>query len=138
MGMEIKHDSNSHDLIKILNEILKKKTYLEIAKNFNVAVGTVKRWNELKKVPKQYTFELLKFAGINIDYSKFNYKEKDQFFTPSVTSEYCYSKFKEILTKYGDSESAYNFIEPSAGNGVFLKILPEGRRIGLDIEPKFS
>jgi hypothetical protein len=37
------------------------------------------------------------------------------------------------LKKYKD----YTFIEPSAGNGSFLKILPINRRIGFDIEPKF-
>ena len=128
----------SYDLIKILNKILENKSYSDIAKSINVAIGTVKRWNELKNVPGAYTFELLKLANIDIEYSKFSYKEKDQFFTPANTSNYCYSKFIEIITKYDDSEENYTFIEPSAGNGVFLKLLPKDRRIGFDIEPKFS
>ena len=131
-------DSNSYDLLKILNSILKSKTYLEIAKSINVAVGTVKRWNDLKRVPKLYTFELLKLANIKIDYTKFSYKEKDQFFTPSSTCEYCYLKFLEIIEAYGDSKEEFSFIEPSAGNGVFLKLMPRERRVGLDIEPKNS
>ena len=81
------------DLIEILNKILENKTYLDIATSINVAIGTVKRWNELKKVPESYTFELLKLANINIVYSNFSYKDKDQFFTPTETSKYCYSKF---------------------------------------------
>ena len=32
----------------------------------------------------------------------------------------------------------YIFVEPSAGNGSFLKVLPEKRRIGVDIEPRNS
>jgi len=128
--------STTYDLNIILNKILESKTYSDIAREINVAIGTVKRWNELK-VPKSYTFELLKLAKINIDYSKFNYKEKDQFFTPNTTAKYCYSKFLEILKKYKDYEN-YTFIEPSAGNGCFLKILPSDKRIGLDIEPRLD
>ena len=133
-------DSNkpNYNLINILNKILESKSYTDIAKEINVAVGTVKRWNELEKVPKSYTFELLKLANIDIDYSKFTYKEKDQFYTPDTTAKYCYSKFLEVLTKYEDTEKDYIFIEPSAGNGSFLKILPIGKRIGLDIEPNFN
>lgn len=131
-------DTPNYNLIIILNKILESKSYTDIAKEINVAVGTVKRWNELEKVPKSYTFELLKLANIDIDYSKFTYKEKDQFYTPDATAKYCYSKFLEVLTKYEDTEKDYIFIEPSAGNGSFLKILPIGKRIGLDIEPNFK
>ena len=136
--MDTKFKSDSYDLIKILNKILESKTYSDIATSINVAIGTVKRWNELKKIPKSYTFELLKLANIDIDYSKFCYKEKDQFFTPKKTAEYCYLKFIEVIKEYGDSEINYMFIEPSAGNGVFLKLLPNDRRIGFDIDPKFK
>lgn len=134
--MEIKSDN--YDLNDILNKILENTTYKDIADKINVAVGTIKRWTELKSVPKSYTFELLKLANIEIDYSKFSYKDKDQFFTPLKTTEYCYNKSIEIIKKYKDSEDVYTFIEPSAGNGVFLKLLPEDRRIGLDIEPKID
>jgi hypothetical protein len=136
LDKSVEKDSN-YDLNIILNKILEKNTYSSIAKEINVAVGTVKRWVQLKKIPKSYTFDLLKLANIEIDYSKFTYKEKDQFFTPDNTAKYCYSKFLEILKKYKDDEDKYTYIEPSAGNGCFLKILPEDKRIGLDIEPKF-
>jgi hypothetical protein len=133
--MEPQPKSTTYDLNIILNKILESKTYSDIAIEINVAIGTVKRWIDLKNVPKSYTFELLKLAKIDIDYSKFTYKEKDQFFTPIATSKYCYSKFLEVLKKYKDYEN-YTFIEPSAGNGCFLNILPNDKRIGLDIEPK--
>ena len=125
-----------YDLLNILNKILETKTYQEIALYLNIAIGTVKRWSELKSVPKSYTFDLMKLANINIDYSQFNYKEKDQFFTPEKTAKYCYNKFIELIKQYEDSIEDYIFIEPSAGNGVFLKILPENKRLGFDIEPK--
>ena len=133
--MALNEQSASEDLLALFNKILETESYNYIATNLNISVGTAKRWNELHKVPPLYTFQLMKLAKINIDYSKFTYKQKDQFFTPSSTAKYCYSKFIQILEKYGDSEKEYTYIEPSAGNGSFLKILPSDRRIGLDIEP---
>ena len=130
-------EKQSNNLIDILNNILEKSTYPDVSKSLNVAIGTVKRWSQLKRVPKSYTFELMKLANIDIDYSKFSYKEKDQFFTPMKTSKYCYSKFLEIISQYGDDKNSYYFIEPSAGNGVFLKLLPKKRREGFDIDPKY-
>ena len=128
---------DSLDLLAILNSVLETNSFSDIAEKVNVAVGTVKRWKELGRVPNAYAFELMKIADMQIDYSKFNYKEKDQFFTPAPTAEYCYSKFLEFLTKNGDSESNYTFIEPSAGGGVFFNLLPPDRRFGFDIEPRF-
>jgi len=136
--MNTKQKNNTYDLIKILNTILENKSYAEIARSINVAVGTVRRWSELERVPKSYTFELLKMANIEIDYSNFTFKEKDQFFTPDKTASYCYSKFIDIIKTYGDLHDNYTFIEPSAGNGVFLKILPEDKRLGFDIEPRLD
>jgi hypothetical protein len=129
--------SQKQDLLKLLNNILENKSYKDIADELNIAKGTVKRWSELKKVPKSYCFELMRMANIDIDYSKFTFKEKDQFFTPNTTAKYCYSKFLEILETHKDMDNDYIYIEPSAGNGSFLKVLPEKRRIGIDIEPKF-
>ncbi len=134
--VNMKEDTSTpHNLLNILNQLLETTSYSDIAKELNVAIGTVKRWNELRNVPKSYTFELLKLANINIDYTKFKYKDKDQFFTPVNTAKYCYDKFIEVLNKYNDDEKSYTFIEPSAGDGKFLKLLPENRRIGMDIEP---
>ena len=136
--MEQQPKSTIYDLNIILNKILESKTYSDIAREINVAIGTVKRWDNLKNVPKSYTFELLKLANIDIDYSKFTYKDKDQFFTPNTTAKYCYIKCVEVLKQYKDYGNKYTFIEPSAGNGSFLKILPIDKRIGLDIEPKIN
>ena len=69
------------NLLELLHEILEVKSYKEVAKYLNVAVGTVKRWCELENVPKSYCFEIMKLSGIEIDYSEFSFKEKDQFYT---------------------------------------------------------
>ena len=129
-------NEESINLLSLLTNILKTKKINEVSSILNVATGTVKRWIDLKKVPSAYCFDLMKLANVPIDYSKFTSKEKDQFYTPKNTAEYCYKKTLELLTKYGDNENDYVFIEPSAGNGNFLKVLPPNRRIGIDVEPR--
>ena len=97
--------------------------------------GTVKRWMEKKEVPHQYYFDLCRIAGIDVDYSQYSGKDKDQFFTSKDTAQYCYDKAIEIiapLCNLGD----YTFIEPSAGDGSFYNIMPTMQRVGVDIEPR--
>lgn len=117
-----------------LNKIIKKMELEKVCENLNVSKGTVNRWVASKKVPKQYTFDLMKLSGIKIDYSTFEFKDKDQFFTPVSTAKYCYSKFLQTVEKYKEEIDQYIYIEPSAGNGNFLEVLPPDRRIGIDIE----
>ena len=114
----------SQELLNILNDLLKSKSYNDIAKELNIAPGTVKRWSELNNVPQAYCFELMKLAQIPIDYSKYNYKEKDQFFTPQKTAQQCIEKAIDILKNNDININDYTFIEPSAGNGSFYKLLP--------------
>lgn len=123
-------------LYQCLIELINENGYKKISTFLNVSIGTVKRWMELKSVPKAYYFEIMKLSNIDIDYSKFTFKEKDQFFTPVNTAQYCYSKCIEIIKEYEKNEAEYTYIEPSAGNGNFFNLLPENRRIGLDIEPR--
>jgi hypothetical protein len=100
--------------------------------------GTVNRWMEKKEVPPQYYFDLCRIAGIDVDYSQFSDKEKDQFFTSPETATYCYSKTLAILESKGIDVSQYHFIEPSAGDGSFYNVLPVNRRTGVDIEARLS
>lgn len=58
----------------------------------------------------------------------------DQYFTKSEVAKYIYNKIQNIVSKY-DNIDAYKWIEPSAGNGVFYNLLPEDKRIGVDINP---
>tara|TARA_R110000851_G_scaffold135147_4_gene270569 strand:- start:427 stop:1482 length:1056 start_codon:yes stop_codon:yes gene_type:complete len=122
-----------NDLIKLLTTLLSEKSYHEISDILNVSQGTVKRWVQNNSVPPLYCFELMKMSGIPIDYSKFSCKEKDQFFTPTATAQRCYSKFLELI---GNDGGSYTYIEPSAGSGRFMNVLPPMRRICMDIEPK--
>jgi hypothetical protein len=97
--------------------------------------GTVKRWLGKKEVPPQYYFDLCRVGGIDVDYSQYDEREKDQFFTDKETASYCYNKAIEILAQLCDLGD-YTFIEPSAGDGSFYNLMPSTKRVGIDIEPK--
>ena len=126
---------NLNDILVIFNNILTSKSCRDIADELNIAIGTVERWKTNSKIPKQYIFQLMNMLNMNIDYSKFTFKEKDQIFTNNKTATYCFNKFKEILLKY-NLNNEYTYIEPSAGDGSFLEVLPKNNRICLDIEPR--
>ena len=123
-----------HNLLDLLTELQSLYTLREIATKLNLAIGTIQRWIELKNIPHLYTFDLLRLLSKEIDYSKYKSTQKDQFFTPVEMAKKCWDKFCEI-TKISIDE--YIFIEPSAGDGSFLKCIPNGS-IGLDIEPRYD
>jgi len=69
------------------------------------------------------------------DTGKFRKNNMDQYYTKGSISKECVdiiiSKFPEALQ--------YQWIEPSAGNGSFLKVLPSSiQRIGIDLDPKME
>jgi hypothetical protein len=130
--------TDTHELMTIGFEKynkLRNDAITEIANELNVARGTVTRWIELKNVPEQYSFELMKIAGETIDYSKFTPKQKDQFFTSEKDVNHCFNVFKNYMSSVGETIKDYWFIEPSAGDGAFLNVLPSNKTIALDIEP---
>jgi hypothetical protein len=119
-----------------MNVIFETRSDREIADAISVAVGTVKRWRGFQKIPNAYRADIMKMMGLGIDYNAFSYSEKDQYFTPQLLAEYCIRKTFEVMRVHEDDPEEYIFIEPSAGDGSFLKGLPETRRIGIDIEPR--
>ncbi len=116
----------------LLNNILEKYSLKETANLLNLAIGTVQRWIELKNIPPQYKFDLLRLLSKDINPQEYKSSEKDQFFTPEHITKHCWSVFKDKVDIKTDD---YIFIEPSAGDGAFLKILPTNT-IALDIEPR--
>ena len=72
----------------------------------------------------------MKILEKEIDYKDFTFAEKDQFFTPLNIVEHCFKVFNSKVDSNG-----YVFIEPSAGDGSFLKVLPKNT-IAMDIEPR--
>lgn len=116
--------------------IIEPKNIEELALKLDISVNTINRWNKLNKIPTQYKIQLLNHSTEeNKDYSEFSPKEKDQFFTQDDTVKYCYDIFCDKMSELYITKEDYQFIEPSAGDGSFMKILPEDT-IGLDIEPK--
>ena len=107
-----------------------------ISTRLDVSKGTVNRWIKLERIPPAYSLDLMKILEMEIDYSKFTFIEKDQFYTPIETAGACYETFCRVLTQLGEDETTFSYIEPSAGNGSFLSVLPPNRTIGLDIEPR--
>jgi hypothetical protein len=133
--MDTQIDFTNINLLDVLNKILKTMTIKELAVLLNVAAGTITRWIELNNIPKNYEFDLLKLLNIKIDYSMYNSKQKDQFFTPVETAKVCFDVFCEEIQKYGDTQTDFTYIESSAGDGSFIKVLPAERTIAMDIEP---
>ena len=123
------------NLLALANTLLKKYSLKHLAKELNVASGTITRWIELKNIPKHYEFDILKLSNVPIDYSNYSTKEKDQFFTPLETASKCFKLFTELIKSFGENPNDFKYIEPSAGDGRFLEVLPPDT-LALDIEPR--
>ena len=68
---------------------------------------------------------------------KGNYKiSLDKYYTHMAIAKYCYESLLSIAKLYNINTENYTFLEPSAGNGSFFDLLPQQRRIGIDIEPE--
>lgn len=124
-----------HNLLSLLNNLIQQHNVKYVSEYLNLSPGTILRWIELKDVPSNYEFDLLKLSNIHIQYALYSSKQKDQFFTPIPTAKYCFELFCNEIHKYGDNETDYKYIEPSAGDGNFLQVLPPNT-IAFDIDPK--
>lgn len=60
-------------------------------------------------------------------------RDHDQFYTCEGTASFCVERL--LALPQAQTSNAW-FLEPSAGAGAFLHLLPAGRRAGLDIEPR--
>ena len=61
-----------------------------------------------------------------------------QYFTKQDIAKKLIEKTKKVLLKYEKDLQEFNWIEPSAGNGVFYNLLPKEKRIGIDIRPQLT
>ena len=69
-------ESNIYNFYK---DITNRHTLNDISSSLGVNKGTIKRWELLKEVPPQYYFDLCRLDGIQVDYTNYTEKEKDQF-----------------------------------------------------------
>lgn len=60
----------------------------------------------------------------------------NQYYTRDEVALNCYNSLLSIAKKYNVNIEDYTFLEPSAGNGAFFKILPKDRRVGIDLAPQ--
>jgi len=60
----------------------------------------------------------------------------DQFYTRPAVAKRCYASLVEFMRLDGADPESTTFVEPSAGTGAFLELLPKGRTIALDIMPQ--
>lgn len=118
---------------QLLQECLEVDSIKVVAQKLNLSVGTVQRWIQLKSVPEQYTFDIHKLLAREIDYSQYTYSQKDQFFTPPQEATKCWETFKRIVPDH----EGYTYIEPSAGDGSFVRVLPQGT-LSFDVEPRMD
>jgi hypothetical protein len=58
--------------------------------------------------------------------------ELDQFYTNSEVAKTCYTKVIDLYA----IDSFDMVLEPSAGNGSFYNLLPQDKRVGLDLDPR--
>lgn len=133
--MDEKIDTSSDNLLGCINTLLGIYSIKELSEKMHVSAGTIKRWIDLNHIPKHYQFEILKLLNVPIDYTKYPSKEKDQFFTPLETARNCFNIFSDVITSFDELITDFSYIEPSAGDGTFLKVLPTNT-IALDIEPR--
>lgn len=126
------------ELYNDLVELKKTKKNKDICDSLGIHMGTFKRWELLKKVPYQYYYAINKMMGKNIDLKKLSFSEKDQFFTTKENAKFTSDKFFNYFNNNNIDINNYIFIEPSAGDGVFIPFL-KNKNItfeAFDIEPR--
>ena len=67
-------------------------------------------------------------------YIGYNQMSLDQFYTTAK----CAKKYYDIFVSNINIDEYDIILEPSAGTGSFYKLLPENKRIGIDLEPKYG
>ncbi len=122
------------ETLTLFNKALKLYTITEIAHELHLHTGTVNRWKQQNRVPNSYEADFLRI--LNIEKEIQGERNKDQFYTKPKVAQKCFVEFKKVMDRLGISLNNYHFIEPSAGCGCFYHILPEGRKTGIDIDPR--
>lgn len=61
----------------------------------------------------------------------------DSFYANDDIAKHCYNTLIKIAKRYKLNLDNYVFLEPSAGDGAFFKLLSKGKRIGIDLNPQY-
>ena len=124
------------EAFKLYYEARQSHSLNEIASRLNLHTGTLKRWESQNKIPQDYLMDLNFILGNKYEIQKESYRQNCEFFTKPNIAQYCYNSFLELLEVWGINSKEYTFIEPSVGNMAFYNLLPNERKIGIDIEYK--
>ena len=124
---------SANELFKELKESLSLK---EIAEKLELHTGTLKRWENLKKVPDEYKHDLNFLLGNKYTLEKENYRSHNEFFTKKESAKYCYKKLMDFLNQHSIDVGEYVFIEPSCGDLSFYDLMPKNSKIGIDLTYK--
>jgi len=68
--------------------------------------------------------------------AKIRAKQLEQFYTIPELANEIFEKFQSQCSAFTEDEKSW-YLEPSAGRGDIYRTLPEGRRVGVDLEPKY-
>ncbi len=60
----------------------------------------------------------------------------DRFYTHPEIAQACQSSLYEAMRGDHADPEQYTYVDPGAGRGVFYDLMPEGRRVGIDILPE--
>jgi len=114
-----------------LNEDLLHSFFLYALKTFSIYTIVFTGTNKVEYCPTQIVI----MDNAKQDTGKFRQNTKDQYYTKSSVAKECVDQILNLIPE----SSSWQWIEPSAGNGAFLKALPESiLRFGIDLEPKMD
>ncbi|RAX51485.1 restriction endonuclease subunit M [Helicobacter sp. 16-1353] len=108
----------------------------QIAQKLNLHIGTLKRWENLQKIPNDYLYDLNFLLGNKYEIPKAGFRSHNEFFTKKEVAKYCFDIFLNFLKIHKINAKDYTFIEPSCGDCSFYDLMPESRRIGIDLDSK--
>lgn len=117
-------------------ELKNSHTLTQLAHKLNLHTGTLKRWEHLQKIPEDYVYDLNFLLGNKYQIPKQNFRSHNEFFTKQEVAMYCYQTFLSFLKKHHLDSQSYTFIEPSCGDCSFYYLMPQNRRIGIDLAYK--
>lgn len=110
-----------------------------IAHSLGLHPNTVSRWIQQRRVPAHYEGDFKRMLGRNGSVrvrSGDGVREMDLFYTRPSVARHCMAIFRSVARTLGVNLRSHRFVEPSAGRGAFLRLMPPTRRIGIDLKPR--
>ena len=123
----------------LFDEVAQSHSRDAIAHSLGLHPNTVSRWIQQRRVPAHYEGDFKRMLGRNGSVrarSGDGVREMDLFYTRPSVARQCMAIFRSVARTLGVNLRSYRFVEPSAGRGAFLRLMPPTRRIGIDLKPQ--